>query len=104
MVFGVADYESELKIQKFELADQKWGTKILKLLDWDDIWYLGVLELLITTRAQNSEIQNGGSNMADQNTESYLIGMKFGTQGILGSLITYLNSTFTNLKWRIQYG
>ena len=37
--------------------------------------------------AKNSETYKGGSNMADQNAKSWLIRMKFGTQGILGSLI-----------------
>ena len=37
--------------------------------------------------------------MADENAKSYLIGMKFSTQGFLGSLITNLNS-----KFRIQNG
>ena len=32
-VFGVALYESKLKIQKFEMADPKWRTKIKKLSD-----------------------------------------------------------------------
>ena len=39
----VADYESELKIQKFKMADPIWWTKIQKLLDRDDIWYSGIL-------------------------------------------------------------
>ena len=37
--------------------------------------------------AKNSETHKSGSNMADQNAKSGLIRMKFGTQGILGSLI-----------------
>ena len=36
-VFGVADYESKLKIKKFEIADLMWQTKMQNLLDWDDI-------------------------------------------------------------------
>ena len=32
-------------------------------------------------RAQNSEIQNGGSNMAAKNTRNDLIWMKLGTRG-----------------------
>ena len=43
-----------------------------KLLDWDEIWYLGVLESLIMIRAQHSEIQYSGSNMAEmQKSKSY---------------------------------
>ena len=47
-------------------------------------------------RPQNSEIQNGGTNMGDKNATRYLIGIKFGTWGHLGSLITYPRSTFRN--------
>ena len=41
-LFGVADYESKLKIKKFEIADLIWQTKMQNLLDWDDILYAGV--------------------------------------------------------------
>ena len=54
--FAVTDYESELKIQKFE-----------------------------------------------ENAKSYLIGIMFGTQLFLGSLITNPNSKFRNPKWWFQY-
>ena len=30
-VFGIANYESERKIQKFKIADPKWRTKMQKL-------------------------------------------------------------------------
>ena len=54
--------------------------------------------------SSNWKIQNGGSNMADENAKSYLIGMIFGTSEFLGSLITNPSSTFRNSEWRIQYG
>ena len=38
--FGVAD-ESKLKIQKFKWQLQYSGLKCKKLLNWDEIWYLG---------------------------------------------------------------
>ena len=62
-MFAVADYESKLKIKKFEIADLMWQTKMQNLLDWD-ILYAGFLGSLID--AQNSVIHNGGSNMADE--------------------------------------
>ena len=46
--------------------------------------------------AENSKIHKGGSNMADQNEKSRFITIKFGTQGILGSLITNPSSKFRN--------
>ena len=63
-MFGVADYESKLKTKKFEIADRMWQTKMQNLLNWDDILYAGFLGSLVD--AQNSEIHNGGSNMADE--------------------------------------
>ena len=42
--------------------------------------------------------------MADDNANSYLIGMIFGTGRFLRSLITDPSSEFRDLKWRIQYG
>ena len=42
--------------------------------------------------------------MARENAKSYLIGMKFGTYGFLGSLSKNLASKFSNLKWWVQYG
>ena len=63
-MFGVADYESTLKIKKFEIADLMWQTKMQNLLDWDDILYAGFLGSLID--AQNSGIHKGGSDMADE--------------------------------------
>ena len=41
-LFEVADYESKLKIKKFEIADLIWQSKIQNELDWDDILYAGV--------------------------------------------------------------
>ena len=63
-MFGVADYESKLKIKKFEIADLMRQTKMQNLLDWDDILYAEFLGSLID--AQNSVIHKGGSNMADE--------------------------------------
>ena len=40
--FGVADYESKLKIKKFDIADLIWQTKMQNLFDRDDILYAGV--------------------------------------------------------------
>ena len=41
-VFRVADYESELKIQKFKMADPIRRTKMWsQVLDRDEIWYSG---------------------------------------------------------------
>ena len=49
-VFGVADYESELKIQKFEMADpvckKHTDPKCKKLLVWGEIGYSGVFEIV----------------------------------------------------------
>ena len=42
--------------------------------------------------------------MADKNTNSYLIGILFGTRRFLGALITNPSSKFRNSKRRIQYG
>ena len=36
--------------------------------------------------------------MADQNAKSYLVGIKFGTPGFLGLLITNLESKYWNSK------
>ena len=63
-MFEVADYESELKIKKFGIADLMSQTKMQNLLDWDDILYAGFLGSLID--AQNSVIHKDGSNMADE--------------------------------------
>ena len=63
-VFGVANYESTLKIKKFEIADRIGQTKMQNLLDWDDILYAAFLGSLID--AQNSEIHKGRFNMADE--------------------------------------
>ena len=41
--------------------------------------------------------------MADQNAKSSFIGLKFGIQRFLGSLITDRSSTFRNSKWWMQY-
>ena len=41
-LFGGSDYESKLKIKKFEIADLTWQTKMQNLLDCDDILYAGV--------------------------------------------------------------
>ena len=41
-IFGVADYESELRIQKFKVAHPIWRKKLKKLLDSGNIWYSGV--------------------------------------------------------------
>ena len=42
--------------------------------------------------------------MVDQNMKSHLIGIKFGSRGSSGSLITNPSSTFRNLEWPIEYG
>ena len=42
--------------------------------------------------------------MADQHAKSYLIEMKIGARGFLGSLITNPRSKFSYSKFRIQYG
>ena len=44
-LFGVADYESKLEIEKFEIADLIWQTKMQNLLDCDDILYAGVFRV-----------------------------------------------------------
>ena len=49
-VFGVADYESRLKIKKFEIADLMWQTKMQNSLDWDDILYAGFLGSMLKIR------------------------------------------------------
>ena len=38
----VADYDFELKIQKFEIADPDWGIKRKKRLDFNKTEYSGV--------------------------------------------------------------
>ena len=68
-MFGVADYESKLKIKKFEIADLMLPTKMQNLLDWNHILYSGFLGSLIY--AQNSEIHKGGSNMADEKINKF---------------------------------
>ena len=66
-IFGVAHYESELKIPKLKMADPKWRTKTQKVT-WSG-WNLvieGFWDRWLRIQAQNSEIQNE-SKMADQN-------------------------------------
>jgi len=48
--------------------------------------------------------QNGGSNMADEISESHWIHSKFVTGGLFRSQITNLQPHYKNLKWRLQYG
>ena len=92
-VFEVADYKSEFKIQKFNMADQN-----AKLLDLDEILYSGVTE--VADYESGFKIQK--FNMADQNARSYLIWMKFGTRRFFRSLIMKPNSKFTNSIWRTK--
>ena len=63
-VFGIADYESELKIKKLKMADRIWRTKMQK------VTWLGrnlVLECFwghwLGIRTLHLEIQNGGPNL-----------------------------------------
>ena len=65
-----------------QLWNSKWQTIMLNLLDWDDTEDFWARWLRIL--AQNSEIRNVGSNMADENSKSYLIGMIFGTREFWG--------------------
>ena len=138
-MFGVADYESKLKIKKFEIADLMWQTKMQDLLDWDDILYAGFLGSLMDAqnsvihkggsnmadekiiklrwnlvlgefwgrwlriRIWNSEIKNGGSKMADQNSKLLDLDEIWYSE-VCGSLITSPSSKFRNSKSRIQYG
>ena len=44
-LFRVADYESKLRIKKFEISDLIWQTKMQNLIDCDDILYAGVFEV-----------------------------------------------------------
>ena len=55
---GIADYESELRIQKFRMTDPIWQAKLQKLLDWDDIWYprvFGVAHYISELKIQKFE-------------------------------------------------
>ena len=69
-MFWVADYESELKIQKFERADPTWRTKMQKLLDWDEILYSRVFG--VTDYESEIEIQKFAmvDPISDQNHHS----------------------------------
>ena len=58
----------------------------------------------LQTWSRNSGTHNGGSNMAGQNTDSSLNGMKFSILRLLASLITNPRLTFWNSKWRILCG
>ena len=64
----VAGYESELKIQKFKMADVTWRTKMQRVawFGWNSLpGVFGDGGLWIWT--QNSEIKIGRCNMVDQN-------------------------------------
>ena len=50
------------------------------------------------------KIQDGGSNMADENPKSLGIRWKSVYWGFLRSVITNPSSDFQNSRWRIQYG
>ena len=63
-----------------QFGEQKCKT----LLDCDKIWYSGVTNRWLRISAQHLEILNVRSNMADQNTKSYLIGIKFTSWEFLG--------------------
>ena len=80
------------------MVDPIWWTKMQKktLLDF---WGRS-----LRIQAQNLEIGNGGSNIANEKCKSYLVRMKFGTRGFFGSLITNPNSKVRHSKWWIQYG
>ena len=67
-VFGVADYESELEIQKFQIVDLIFRTNMKKViwLRWNLV-FGGLRDRSLQIRAENSEIQNGGTYMVDQN-------------------------------------
>ena len=100
--FGVADYKSALEIQN---GGSNMTEKIQKF-NW--LWWYLVLgdfwSRWLRVWAENSEIRNGGFNMADQNVKSYLIEIIFGTREFLTTLITNLSWKIRNSKWRIQYG
>ena len=104
-VIEVTDYESEFKIQKFNMANPIWRTKMQKVtwFRWNYV-FVGYWGRWLRIRIQNWEIHYDESNMADQNAKSYLIWMKFCIRGLLRSLITNPNSKFKNSIWRIQYG
>ena len=51
-----------------------------------------------------SEVQNGGSNMADQPSNFEKIFMKIFICGFVGSVITNPTLIFSNSRWRRQYG
>ena len=76
-IFWVADYDSEVRIEKFK------------------IW------------CQKCKIRNGGSKMVAilvQIFSFFAIAPKLGVWGFSGSLITILASELQNKKWQIQDG
>ena len=104
MISGIADYKSELNIQKFKILDPIWWTKMQNLLDCTEIWYSGVSKVAY----DDSELNIQTFKMADpirrnKMQENYLIGMKFSTRRFLGSLITNPSPIIRNLKCGIQY-
>ena len=97
-VFGVADHESELKIQKFKMADPIWQTKMQSyFIGWNLVF--GVADYEFELKVQKFK-------MADPIWRNKLqkAKKKFGIRRFLGSLITNPTSEFRNSKWRIQYG
>ena len=141
VVFRVANSESEFQIQEFKTADPIWRTAKQKFT------WLGYLTLSsfwsrrFWIQAQNSKIQNDGSNMRTEKQKvswlgwnlvlwrfgiveydasskfrnsnwrieydrpkSYLITMKFDTQGLLRSMKTNPVWIFRYSKRQIQYG
>ena len=79
-VFNITDliYKNCYFVQSFEARIFPWvqWTWNLVLGDFWGRW--------LRIRAQNSEIQNGGSNMVVKNAKSYSIGMTFGTRELFG--------------------
>ena len=105
-VFGITDYEFELRIQNSE-SRIKYG-RLKAKITWLG-WYLileGFWSRWLRIRAQNLKIRNGGFHMADKNAKSYLIGMIFGTLEFSGqSLQLELKIEkfkLADTNWRIQ--
>ena len=71
--------------------------RIFPRVQWIWNWVRGGLQgRWLRIQAQNSEIQNGGFNMADENAKNNLIGTIFATRRFSGSLITNSRSKFRN--------
>ena len=78
---------------------KNWYQRVFRVAEYK-FWDFRSLRLRIDT--QNSKIQDGVSNMADQDVKIYFIEMKIITRWFSRSLITYIYSEFFNPIWRTK--